>query len=66
MFKASLIQGEDAHEDSDESWESIEEDFPMIGVDELVDTNFEIQKPTTPGDLLSDDEDDLDLEKTLG
>jgi len=42
LFKATLIQGEDAHEDSDESWESIEEDFPMIGVDELVDVNFEI------------------------
>jgi hypothetical protein len=59
MFKATLAQGKEA-QDSDEDWESIEDDFNPIGVDELLDSNFQIEKPNLAD--ISDEDEELDLE----
>ena len=56
MFKASL--GAKAEEDQDESdWESVEEDFPVVELEELLD-NLKIDE----GENFEDD----DAEETKG
>lgn len=63
LIKATLKEkGEKGNDDDDDGWDSVEEDFPHIKLDDLKNLNEQLAGMKIKGDDEDDEEDDDDFE----